>query len=150
MMEQLIVDFNDRFKAAFDALETSLDQLPSAALDWAPGPEMNSATVLISHIVGSTRFWVGDIGLKDPSNRVRQSEFETKAITKEDLQAKLNSLRSYIEEGLTTVSIEQLPEMRDPFDDFSCSVGWALLHALEHMNEHVGHLGMLVQLWQAK
>lgn len=149
-MEQLIIDFNDRFKAAFEAIEKSLGTLPSEALDWVPGPEMNSAAVLITHTVGSTRFWVGDIGLQDRSDRVRQTEFETKETTKEELQAKLDSLKSYIEEGLTTMSIEQLAEMRAPFDDFSCSAGWALLHALEHMNEHVGHLGMLVQLWQTK
>ena len=37
-----------------DILE-AIEGLPSAALDWSPGPDMNSISVLVVHLTGSER-----------------------------------------------------------------------------------------------
>src|SRR4030042_1833836 len=51
----------EHFREMHAEVLKALDALPPEALDWSPGPEMNSLTVLVMHIAGSERYWVGDV-----------------------------------------------------------------------------------------
>ncbi len=150
-MHQLFKDFQERFAKSHQDLNNVLDALPDEAMDWVPGENMNSTAVLISHVAGAGRFWVGDMALGEQSERVRQDEFETDGISKDNLQARLDESMAYIQEGLTKLTIEDLDRMVEwPGRNQSLSVGWCLLHGLEHTTEHVGHLQILQQLWEAQ
>jgi len=49
-----------------DILE-ALEGLPLAALDWTPGPDTNSISVLVTHLAGAERYWIGDVAAQDPT-----------------------------------------------------------------------------------
>ena len=150
-MHQIYKDFSERFDNAHKELQKILDVLPDTAVDWVPGDGMNSLAVLISHIAGSGRFWVGDMAREESSERVRQAEFEASGVTTAALKQRLDESMVYIQEALTKFSIDDLAQMRTSSShEHSFSVGWCLLHALEHTSEHVGHLQMLCQLWEAR
>jgi uncharacterized protein DUF664 len=38
----------------------------------------------------------------------------------------------------------------DPRTGEQVTAGWALLHAIEHLREHVGHAQLTRQLWDAR
>lgn len=59
------------------AIEKAISDLPDEALDWSPGPGMNSLGVLLAHTLGAERFWIGDVTGGEPSDRVRADEFTT-------------------------------------------------------------------------
>ena len=128
-----------------------LDSLPPEALDWVPGEEMNSVSVVIVHLTGAERFYIGDLIMGDPSNRNRDDEFLVKGMNKHDLALRLNETESYIRKALEKLSQDDLEKERvDPRYGKKMTVAGALLHPLEHSSLHAGHIQITTQLWRQR
>lgn len=139
----------ERFHELHRDIERALEDLPEEALDWKPGADMNSLAVLITHLTGAERFLIGDVVLGDPSNRVRETEFQVAGLTKQDLLKRLAMTDTYIKGAFEKMSLADLETERvHPRHGNNVSVAFAILHALEHAATHVGHIGLTVQLWQ--
>jgi uncharacterized damage-inducible protein DinB len=149
-MHPLYLAYMDRLEELHRNIETALDGLTPEALDWSPGPGMNSITVLVTHLTCAERFWVGDVLAGDPSGRVREAEFETRGFDASHLKARLAASRSYIRNVLERLPLEALEEQRPARDGHEFSGAWCLLHALEHTAIHVGHVQMNRQLWEER
>lgn len=129
----------------------AIDALPPEALDWVPGPEMNSISVLTMHFSGSERYWVGDVVRGDPSFRNRDAEFQTKGMDAAALKQRLADLDAYETAVFETLKVRDLEAFKvSPRDGRSVTVGWALLHALQHSAVHLGHIEILLQQWKQK
>ena len=138
----------DRFRELHHDIQQALDVLPPEALDWKPGNEMNSVSVLIVHLTGAERFLIGDVIMSDSSNRVRESEFQVEKMNKQGLIRRLNETEEYIQTVFEKLCLDDLEEKRlNPRHGSQVSVAWALLHALEHTGTHHGHIQLTVQLW---
>lgn len=147
-MPQIILDFAERLTALHTELHRTLDELPDEALDWSPGPEINSVAVLITHLTGAERFWLGDIAAGEPSGRVRTAEFEVHHLTVADLKARLDNSMLYIRNLLPGLGLDDLDRLcTSPHHERPFTVGWCLLHVLEHTAEHTGHVQLMRQLW---
>ena len=86
-----------------------------------------------------------------PSGRVRAEEFVTTGRTAFELQALLDKALAHSQGVLHELTLDDLDQMRtSPRDGRSYSVTWALLHALEHTAQHLGHAQIGRQLWQAQ
>ena len=147
-MEPFFADYQERLQTLHSAIEQVLTTLPHQALDWKAGAAMNSVAVLVAHVAGSEQFWIGDMTVRGATARVRAKEFETGNLDKATLQARLDaaladSMQSIAQ--LTLSDLERLCAM--PYNGQIYTIGWALLHALEHIGIHVGHLEMIQQLW---
>jgi uncharacterized damage-inducible protein DinB len=126
-----------------------LETLPNEALDWTPGPDTNSVSVVIVHLTGAERFLIGDVILQDPSNRNRDAEFQVRGMTMEELVRRLNTTDTYIRAALEKLDLPDLEATRlHPRHGSQVSVSWALLHALEHAATHLGHIQLTVQMWK--
>ena len=142
---------NDRFHELHGDIQRDLEALPSEALDWKPGPEMNSVNVIIVHLAGAERFLIGDVVMQDPSNRDREAEFRVAGMSKEDLIHRLTETETYIQAAFEKLSLADLEKERThPRHGNLVSVAWALLHALEHTGTHVGHIQITVQMWRQR
>ena len=129
-------------------IERAIRGLPTEALDWSPGLEMNSLAVLVTHTLGAERYWIGDVAMQDPSNRDRAAEFRVRGVDESALLARLQANTDYAREALARLSIEDLAAMRtSPRDGREVTVFWALAHALEHTAQHAGHIQITRQLW---
>lgn len=138
----------DRFHDLHHEIEQALNGLPPEALDWKPGSEMNSVSVIIVHLTGAERFLVGDVIMQDPSNRNRDTEFRVVGMGKEDLIQRLTETEAYIKAAFEKLSLADLEaERTHPRHGNQVSVSWALLHALEHAATHLGHIQLTVQMW---
>jgi hypothetical protein len=148
-MEAILTAYEQRLQELIKDFDAVLDGLPQAALDWSPGPELNSLTVLATHSVGSTRYWVGDVVAGDPSGRVRESEFQTTGVDAAQLRQRLAALLEYVRgvlSGLTLADLEQ--EHFATSRNGNVTAAFGLLHALAHLAEHVGHAQVTRQLWE--
>jgi uncharacterized damage-inducible protein DinB len=126
----------------------AIDELPPEALDWVPGSDMNSLSVLAVHTTGAERFWIGDVVKGDPSFRNRDAEFRVQGMTAEALKQRIADLDLYEAAAFETLSLRDLDGMRvNPRDGKQVSVAWALLHPLQHTGQHVGHIEILKQQW---
>jgi uncharacterized damage-inducible protein DinB len=138
-----------RFHELHTDIARALEGLPEEALDWKPGAEMNSVAVLITHLTGAERFLIGDVVMGDPSNRVREAEFQAVGQTKQDLLQRLSVTDEYIKSAFEKMSLADLETERvHPRHGNQVSVAFSILHALEHAATHVGHIDLTVQLWQ--
>ncbi len=150
-MGSFLTDLLDRFDEVHANIEKALEPLPQEAMDWSPGPEMNSLSVLIIHITGAERYWVGDIVIGEPSNRDRDAEFKASGLDKNILLRRLHETEAYIAGSLSRVKPSDLETTRiHPRRGDAVSVTWALLYAFEHVVLHLGHIQMTAQLWQQK
>jgi len=143
-------DLFDRFYELHTENVKALDGYPSEALDWAPGPEMNSIAVLVVHLASAERYWIG-VALNEPPDRDREAEFMTKGLSADALKAQLFSADDYARQALARLSLPDLEAVRhSPRNAKAFTAGWCLAHALEHTALHTGHIQLTRQLWEQK
>jgi hypothetical protein len=146
MEHQLFADYLQRLEDLQRGLHKEVQNLPAEALDWAPGPVMNSVDVLLAHIAGLLREGI-DIALGDPPSRVRKEEFQTRGVPGAEMLRRLDAVIDYARGALPRLGLEDLDQERMD-EDGPVTSGWALLHALEHAYLHLGHVQLTCQLWR--
>ena len=139
-------------RAHRDAMLAAIAGLPPEAINWTPaGDETNSIAVLVHHAWHSTRQWLSvavDAPLPD---RNRSAEFDVSYDSADSLAAKLEEIS---EECIALISRDAridpgaVRSHWDPGNDLKFNAAWALMHALEHLGEHVGHVGLTRQVWE--
>lgn len=141
----------ERFHDLHTQIKNQLDPLPQDALDWTPGSEMNSISVIVTHLTGAERFLIGDVIMQEPSNRNRDAEFLVKGVSKQDLLRRLDDAEAYLKAAFEKLTLEDLATERlHPRHGNQVKVAWVALHALDHVGLHLGHLQMTVQLWHQR
>jgi uncharacterized damage-inducible protein DinB len=137
----------DEYAALHAEIVKAIDELPAEALDWVPGPEMNSLSVLVVHLTGAERYWIGDVAMGDPSGRDREAEFRVKGITAEALKQRIADMDRYQAAAFEKLKLPALEEMRVARAGKEVTLAKALLHPLQHTGQHVGHIELLKQQW---
>ena len=135
-------------------LRSSIEGLPVEALNWRPAPDdTNSIAVLAIHSLTSTRHWLSVAVDEPPPSRDRDAEFEATTRKPAELLHFVDSATavclSLIDED-RAVDWSALRHHWDPSRDDNLFAAWALLHALEHLREHVGQISLTRQLWEQR
>jgi hypothetical protein len=148
MKDQLFADYLERLEDLQQRLHKEVRDLPVEAMDWSPGPKMNSVAVLLAHVAGVLHEGI-DIALDDPPSRVREQEFQTRGVLSAEMLRRLDAVIDYARSALPRLGLEDLDQERKD-EDGTVTCGWALLHALEHAYLHLGHLQLTCQMWRQK
>jgi uncharacterized damage-inducible protein DinB len=148
MKDQLFADYLERLEDLQHRLHKEVRDLPAEAMDWSPGSQMNSVAVLLAHITGVVHEGI-DLGLDDPPSRVRAQEFQTRGVSSAEMLRRLDAVINYARDALPRLGLEDLAKERKD-EDGIVTCGWALLHALEHANLHLGHLQVTCQMWRQR
>jgi uncharacterized damage-inducible protein DinB len=129
----------------------AVDGLPSTALDWVPGKEMNSINVLVFHLTGAEQYWISDVTAQKPTTRDRDAEFKVHDVDVSILKKRLEDNLTFATSVLETLNLTDMESPRiSPRDGREVTVAWALLHALEHSMLHLGQIQLTRQLWEQK
>ena len=148
-MQTFFTDYMNLLQDCHNGILQAIEGLPSEALDWVPGEDMNSISVLVFHTTGSVRFWIGDIAAQEPSNRDRDAEFRVRGLEMDILEKRVEDNLEYARGALEKLSLQDLETTRvRPSDGREFTVAWALLHALEHATSHLGQIQITRQLWE--
>ncbi len=152
-------------KESLGELRAAVEGVPAEALNWRPaGEETNSIAVLATHVLHSTRSWLAiAVGAPLPE-RDRPAEF---LATEDDPGALLRLVDEM--SAQCTVLLRDAGEVdwsatrktharpAQKAEDGSWQPGveevpaaYAILHALEHLGEHVAHCSLTRQLWEAR
>jgi hypothetical protein len=146
MKSQFFADYMQRLEDLQRLLHMETSDLPADAMDWSPGPQMNSIAVLLAHIAGIVREGI-DLALDEPPSRVRAHEFQTRGVQAAEMLRRLDAVIDHARISLPRLGLEDLEgERMDEDGPITC--GWALLHALEHAYLHLGHLQLTCQIWR--
>ncbi len=148
MKDQFFADYLQRLEDLQRRLHKEVRDLPAEAMDWSPGPEMNSVAVLLAHIAGLLHEGI-DIALGDRPGRVREQEFQTRGVLSAEMLRRLDTVIDYARRALPRLGLEDLDKERKD-EDGTVTCGWALLHALEHAYLHLGHVQLTCQMWRQR
>jgi hypothetical protein len=148
-MEAVLDAYLANLRELGDGFRQVAADLPPAALDWSPGPEMNSIAVLLAHTAGSLRYWVGEVVGLDPAHRDRPSEFRTAGVGAADLLQRFDDAVEHAEGVLDRLAAADLAASHfAQIQEREVSLAWALDHALAHTGTHLGHVQLTRQLWE--
>lgn len=148
-MHAIFVEHLERLGFLHAEILSALDGLPPAALDWSPGPAINSLAVLTTHVIGAERYWIGEQVGGRAAHRVRADEFEVHHVDPTKLSAGLNEtlqLTAEVLAALTPADLERPLGLTR--EGYAYNGAWALLHALEHTAQHSGHIQLMRQWWK--
>jgi len=156
MTDALLASARYIVKEDLKDLGDAIAGLPGAALDWKPaGADTNSIAVLVTHVLHSTRSWMSvAVGAALPE-RDRESEFQVRsddakalADFMHDFSRQIMALLEGVDEVDWTASRKTHARPGDAPETVPAS--FALLHAIEHLREHIAHVGLTRQLWEAR
>lgn len=154
-MDTLFAEMIDRVSAVHAIIEKAVAGLPDEALDWTPGPDLNSLGVLLAHTFASERYWIGDVAGQAPSGRVRDEEFVTKGVTLAEFVERSQATLAHSQLVLSRLTLSELDDRRGVRRAMQgatpdVTVAWAILHGLEHAALHAGHIQITRQLWDQR
>jgi uncharacterized damage-inducible protein DinB len=150
-MQPFFSDYLNNLQEFHDEIRTVIKGLPPDALDWTPGPEINSLNVLVTHLTGAERYWIGDVIAGEPSVRDREAEFRVQGASEQELIMRLSQNEAFILKTLAPLTLQDLEaERTSPRNGRSVTVGWALCHVLKHTALHLGHMQITRQVWEQR
>ena len=130
-------------RRAFGQMLAVADRLGDDRVNDRPlGPDTNAVAALVVHCCAVTEFWIGHVALGRPTSRDRESEFST-AATVLELHAMVDATLTRAGEDLAAIDEgrvqpdrtgRQFLEVGDESD------GAIVLHVLEELYQHLGHM----------
>lgn len=140
-MLPILTDYLKRLENIYADLRRALTDLPTEALDWVPGPNMNSIGVMATHTAESQRYWIGEVVGGQPANRNRQAEFLAYGQDSPTLIQRLDEGLAQIRTVLERITLDDLSVIRtSPYRDHDFTIAWVLNHTLAHVASHLGHI----------
>jgi uncharacterized damage-inducible protein DinB len=112
----------------------------------------NSAGILLRHIAGSERYWIGEVVGGRPAQRNRDSEFGHDRLQKAALLAELDGVRALsreVLEGLQPTELLREVEVHRSRGVVRETKTFALIHAAQHLAYHLGQLRYVTKLLQS-
>lgn len=145
----------ETYQTAFDEMNACLKSLSTSGLNWKPeGDDFNSIAVLAVHSLGSTRSWLCVAAGAELPPRDRDLEFRAEAATAAEFRDFCVRLQAGCMDLLSRPPRQAWQDLRrtharpDPEAAEEVTGAWALLHALEHLREHLGQMLLTRQLWE--
>lgn len=149
LMQPFMSDYLNNLQDLHREILSTVEELPPTALDWTPpGSDYNSLNVLIVHLTGAERYWLGDVVAGEASGRDREAEFQLHGLSPDELRNRLEESLVYAYGVLEKLTLPDLETSRiSPRNGREITVAWALAHTLKHTALHVGHIQITRQLW---
>ena len=149
MADPLIETARELFDEAFGGMRDAIEGLSAEALAWRPpAQDSNTITVLAVHSMHSTRWWLTiSRGMPLP-DRDRPSEFVAETGGDAELLEFFDRMVGECRQRLDPAEPFDAGAERSVPDDEPVTSSWALLHALEHLREHVAQAQLTRQLWE--
>jgi hypothetical protein len=132
-----------------DKLRDVIEGLDDEALNWSPGPEMNSIAVLVTHTLGSELDTLHRVRAIE-ADRDRDAEFAVTGATRAELLAALDRADERLAEHAAAITEDDLASRRKGVRSQEQSGLYWLLFNYGHAREHLGHVELTVQLRKSR
>ncbi len=133
-------------KSLHEDLFKAVEPLTDRDINWAHPHLSNTIGILLRHVAGSERYWIGEVVGGHPAHRDRPSEFVRDALIKaplvEGLRSAYESVRAVLEE-LTDADLRREVEIPSRGGPRRVSKAWAVDHSLQHTAYHLGQIQLL-------
>lgn len=149
-MSSLLAATQEAAHGIFDDQHASwrevISGLDAEALNWKPGNETNSITVLVSHSMDAERFLMASaVGVE--LDRDREAKFRVVASGADELLQLVDDTAREVR-GYIDAMTEDLLTADHARPGRTHSGEWWFLHAVEHSREHIGQALLTRQLYE--
>lgn len=144
MIEPLADALIERFEAHHARLRKAIAGLDGTSLERVLAPDTSSIAVIVTHVMGSELGWLHAAAGR-PYSRDRAAEFRARGKSSADLEATIERTAGAMPDLVRAAIAGGLATMRKS-GEREVSAAWALVHALDHLTEHVGQLELTRQL----
>jgi hypothetical protein len=147
--EGFAATFVSLYRQVHDELRNEVSGLNNSAMSWVPGPDTNSISTLVVHLLGSETEVLQIVrGL--PADRDRASEFSRRVEDPQELLSRIDTTDRLLEELGSQVTDDDLATLLvrpDAVRNRTPRTGlfW-LLNSYGHAREHLAHLQLTKQL----
>lgn len=133
------------FRRDLSRLTQQIDAFPDDEMLWRRLPGIaNAAGNLVLHIEGNLREYIGRLIGGLPYDRVREIEFGTSGLPRNELRARVTELKDTIPLIVGGLSSEQMEiEYSEVVLEIPLSTGAFLIHLHGHLNWHLGQVDYL-------
>ena len=152
MMPTEMEDYLNQYERYWKQYKDLLAALPAEALNWRPpvtgeAGATNSAAVIITHVHGGQRLWIGEALGGVPAHRDREAELRVVAADAGEVTARVDAAAERVRATLGGLAAADL-EKTVVFDDAPRTYRWMIVRMLAHAAEHWGELQLVRQLWE--
>jgi uncharacterized damage-inducible protein DinB len=138
---------------SFAELRAALQDVSAEGLNWRPGEQTNSIAAQIAHALDSSGFWVEAAARRD-ADRVaylgrRENAFHFGA-DRFALFEMIDEAESKAAEHISSIEAQSLAERREwpqIAGQQPRTAAWCLVHAADHLREHLGSIMLTRQIW---
>ena len=143
--------FIDRFENIHDEVKGALQGMSAEELNWSPtDSETNSPCALATHIAGTEGMSIHQVIGGIDIHRDRDAEFAAKDSTVADLVALLDRTLETSRRVLGGLSADELGATREfRAGEPPVQVRWVLVNLIGHLGQHLGHLSLTKQVYEA-
>jgi uncharacterized damage-inducible protein DinB len=148
-MDSAVQGVAEHLDEVWTSLLAAVKPLDDELFQWCPGPEFNSIAILLRHLAGSERWWIGEAIGEVPANRNRDAEFVHDSPRREDVLRGVEEARALTRRVLADLTVQDLAARTPPAPRRAGpppTKMWALLHYLEHLGYHRGQILLLRNL----
>jgi uncharacterized damage-inducible protein DinB len=157
MNDPIITAAHENLETALGDMRPAIEGASTEALNWRPAGEgTNSLAVLAIHVMNSTRMWLSVATGAPLPDRDRDSEFVASTSGADDLLAFVDRYAADCVALLDRAGDVDWNAMREthprprPGASEQVTGGFAVVHAIGHLREHVGQMMLTRQLWDAR
>jgi uncharacterized damage-inducible protein DinB len=150
-MDAGVAAIQDHLDDVWTSLLAAVRDVDDDLFQWSPGPEFSSIAMLLRHLAGSERWWIGEVIGGVPAHRVRDREFVHDRPSRADVLRAVDDARALTRRVLGGVRPADLAapvpvQTKRLSSDARPDKYWALLHYLEHLGYHRGQILLLRNL----
>ena len=150
-MDTMAQTYIDKLDQLREKIKVAIQDMSREELTWTPpAADTNSPYVLASHIAGAEREWIHQMVGGHEVSRDRDTEFlatgDDPALLVEMLEQNGATSREVISK-LTIADMAQPRTRPARLGGTPITLHYCLMHMVEHMAEHVGHIELTKQMY---
>lgn len=134
-----------------ERVRAAVADLDSQALNWRPTPEgTNSIYALTYHMAGSITYWTLQVIGGQHVGRDREAEFRAEGSDAAQLLEFFDGSFARAKDFIAGLTFQDMDRMVTTRTFGEQTVRWVLGNIISHQSEHLGHIELTRQLYQAQ
>lgn len=148
-MDPSVTPISQTLEVLHEDIFKAVEPLGDAEINWVHPQLSNTIGILLRHVAGSERYWIGEVVGGDAMHRKRETEFTHEPLTKAPLVENLRRAHTEVQEVLRSLSAADLAA---PIDVESrggtrrVTKVWAILHSIQHTAYHLGQIQLFKKM----
>lgn len=142
-MDPMVAALSQLLESLHDDIVKAVESLNDDEINWAHPHLSNTIGILLRHIAGSERYWIGEVVGGRAMHRQRETEFARERLRKAPLVEGLRRAHAEIQGilgGMNAADFAAPVEVQYRGGRRTFTKAWAIANSLQHTAYHLGQI----------